>query len=160
MDLGTWVGIIIGIVVTAAFSVWAINDAREQVRRSVLLERNLTYLKLQNDLAWEILDPTDRGYRQEIANGLEAFVLLSRALDPDKSGDALREAAEKEALELADRLVADGFATWKPEMDREKLLTVMHQWKAQKSAVRAHQILEPQPKKPPIVRAWEFLRGK
>jgi hypothetical protein len=90
MNLGTWVGIVVGIVVTAGFSVWAINDARDQVRKSILLQRNLTYLKLQNDLAWEIVDPTDKAYRQEIANGLEAFVVFQRNLlqrkEPDGAG--------------------------------------------------------------------------
>jgi hypothetical protein len=145
MDAGTIWGIL-GIVGTAAFGIWAINDARKLVKKSVELQRNLAWRRVENELVWEFVDPTEKGYSREIVKALEEFTLLSKELDPRKRPEALKEAAEKEALAFAERLVANGYATWKRDFDRERLAQALSEWRAEKNAVRAHNLLKPNQK--------------
>lgn len=143
MDAGIELGLIgvgvgvVGILAAAGFSWWAINDARKQVREQTRIQRNLAWVKIQTDLMWLFINPTEKAHSKEIAKGLEEFALLSRALDPRKKPENLKAAAENEALETAEKLVRDGLATWKEDFDVEKVRQALHTWKAEKDAVRA-----------------------
>lgn len=142
MDAGEIWGVVLGvagIVVTAGFSIWAINDAREQVRRFIRTQRNLEWTKLQNEMVWLFVDPTDKSHTKEVATGLAVFALLANELDPDRSPEALREAAENEALELAEKLVHGGYATWNPQLDAQKVRERLNEWRIEKNKVRAKQ---------------------
>ncbi len=135
MDWGIVLGAA-GIVATAAFGVWAINDARKQVRGFVRTERNLAWTRVQNDLVWLFVDPTEKSHSKEIATGLAVFALLAKELSPEQTPENLKEAAENEALEMAEKLVAGGYATWKPEFDRQRVCQKLKEWKAEKDKVR------------------------
>lgn len=142
MDAGEIFGIILGaggIIATAGFGVWAINDARNQVRASVRTERNLAWTKVQNELVWLFVDPTDRSHTKEIATGLAVLALLAKELNPEKKPEALKEAAENDALEMAQQLVDGGYATWKPDLDTQKVRQRLSEWDAEKSKARAAQ---------------------
>jgi Mg/Co/Ni transporter MgtE len=145
MDAGAIWGIL-GIVGTAIFGIWAINDARKQVRKSVELQRNLAWVRVQNDLVWEFINPTDKAFSREIAKGMEEFALFSKEIDSRKKPEVLKEAAEKEALLFAEKLVTDGYATWKDDLDTQKVRELLQEWRAQKNAVRVQNLLEPKRK--------------
>lgn len=127
---------IAGIVVTAGFSVWAINDARKQVKEQTAIQRNVAWARIVNDLMWDFVDPTDKAYSREVTKGLADFVLLSKALDPCKNPDALRRAATYEAVRMAEKAVADGAGSWKPNLDLEGVQKALADWKAQKDSAR------------------------
>jgi len=127
----------VGILATAIFSIWAINDARKQVRQQAKVQRDVAWVKVQNDLVWLFVDPTDRAHSKEVVKGLSEFALLSKVLDPRKSPENLKRAAENEALDMAERLVAAGSATWKPDLDREKARSALSEWRAEKDVARA-----------------------
>jgi hypothetical protein len=126
-----------GIVATAAFGVWAINDAREQVRGFIRTERNLAWARIQNDLVWLFVEPTARSHSKEIATGLSVFAILAKELNPEQTPENLKEAAENEALEMAEKLVAGGYASWKPSLDKQRVSQKLKEWKAEKDKVRS-----------------------
>jgi tryptophan synthase beta subunit len=136
MDTETTVGIV-GVVATAGFSIYAINDARTQVRQLISVARGLAWEKVVTDLAWLFVEPTEKVYTREITKGLEEFSVLSRALDPQKKAEVLKDAAEHQALALADELVRGGGATWKSNLDVEKAKRVIEDWKAAKNVAHA-----------------------
>jgi len=136
MDWGIALGVV-GIVATAAFGVWAINDAREQVRGFISTERNLAWTRIQNDLIWLFVEPTAKSHSKEIATGLAVFALLATELNPEQTPENLKEAAENEALEMAEKLVAGGYATWKPDLDMQRVSQKLKEWKAEKAKVKA-----------------------
>jgi hypothetical protein len=140
MDLGIAFGAA-GIVATAGFGVWAINDARKQVRGFVRTERNLAWTRVQNDLVWLFVDPTSKSHSKEIATGLAVFALLAKELSPEQTRENLKEAAENEALEMAENLVASGYGTWKPELDMQRVSQKLREWKAEKGKVREREKL-------------------
>ena len=106
------------------------------MRGFICTERNLAWAKLQNDLAWVYVDPTDRSHPKEIAKASAVFALLAQELDPSRTPQELKEAADNEALEFAEKLVADGYATWKRDFDLQKIHQQLSDWKAKKNAVR------------------------
>lgn len=140
MDAGEIWGIAlgaVGVVATAGFSIWAINDARKQVRGSVRTQRNLAWIRVQNELVWLFVDPTDKTHSKEVATGLSEFALLARELNPDRKPKDLKEAADNEALQLAEQLVNGGYATWKPDLDLQKVQEKLNQWRAEKDNARS-----------------------
>lgn len=139
MGVDTILGII-GIAATAGVGIWAINDVRQQVHRLILMDRNLAWVRVQNDLVWLFVDPTDKAHGKEIAKGLGEFAVLARELDPQRIPEDLKTAAENEALEMAERLVADGYAKWKMDLDMKKVLQRLEEWKAQKSKSRVENL--------------------
>jgi len=145
MDTGTIIGIV-GIVIAAVFSVYAINDVRQQVRKLIEAQMHLAYGKLLSDLVWLFVDPRDKAHSREVAKGLQEFTALYRALDPQTELSDLKKAAEHEALQAADEMVTNGTATWKDGLDREEAQKILNEWKAQKNVVRVQKILEPKPK--------------
>jgi hypothetical protein len=140
MDAGEIWGIFLGaagIVATAGFGIWAINDAREQVRGFIRTERNVAWSRILNELVWLFVDPTDRSHSKEVATGLGVFALLAQELNPEQTPESLKEAAENEALQLAEQLVTGGYAVWKPGLDPEKVLQKLKEWETEKAKVRA-----------------------
>jgi len=135
MDWGIVLGAA-GIVATAAFGVWAINDARKQVRGFIRTERNLAWTRIQNDLVWLFVDPTAKSHSKETATGLAVFALLAKELNPERTHENLKEAAENEALEMAEKLVAGGYATWKPDLDMQRVSQKLKEWKSEKDKAR------------------------
>ena len=125
-----------GILATAVVGVWAINDARKQVREQTTIQRNLAWARIINDLMWDFVDPTDRAHSKDVTKGLADFVLLSKALDPRKNPDVLKSAAEYEAVCMAEKAVADGSASWKPNLDVEGVQKALQERKAQKDVAR------------------------
>jgi hypothetical protein len=136
MDTGTVVGGI-GILATAAFSIWASIDTRRQVRRLIRTQRDLAWVRVQNDLVWLFVDPTGKGHSKEIARGMGEYAVLAKELDPEATPDDLRKAANNEALEMAVMLVADGYGEWKEDLDMAKLREALAKYKAEKDDVRA-----------------------
>lgn len=136
MDWGIALGAA-GILATAALGVWAINDARKQVRGFIRTERNLAWTKIQNELIWLFVDPTEKSHSKEIATGLAVFALLAKELNPERTAENLKEAAENEALEMAEKLVAGGYAKWKPDLDMQRVSHKLKEWKAEKAKVKA-----------------------
>lgn len=139
MDAGEIWGIVLGaagILITAAFSICAIRDARDQVRGFIRTERNLAWTRIQNELVWLFVDPTDKSHTKEVATGLAVFAMLAQELDPQKTPSDLKEAAENEALELAEKLVSGGYATWKPDLDIGAVQQRLTCWRTAKNKVR------------------------
>lgn len=127
---------IVGILATAAAGVWAINDARKEVKEQTTLQRNLAWLRIKTDLVFLLINPTEKAYDKEITKGLDEFVHLSRALEPNKNPKALKGAAENDAIEMAEKLVSDGYASWKTGLDAQRVRETLQEWKQQKDTVR------------------------
>ncbi len=125
-----------GILATAGFGVWAINDARKAVKEQTILQRNLSWVRIKTDLVWQLIEPTEKAYDKEIARGLEEFILISTALDPNKNPKALKGAAENEGVEMAEKLVSEGYATWKVGLDAERVRKTLQEWREQKDIAR------------------------
>lgn len=140
MSIDTIIGIL-GIVITTVIAVYAIRDARKQVRQSIKLQRDLSYLRLANELVWQFVDPTDRTYSPEITKALHDFGLLAQTLNPEWTPNDIKEAAEREALLDARSRVKEGTAKWKPGIDMQHVNHLLEEWSAQKNVVRAERIL-------------------
>lgn len=125
-----------GVLATAAAAVWAINDARKQVKEQTSIQRNLAWAGIVNDLMWDFVDPTDKAHSREVTKGLSDFVLLSKALDPHKNPDTLKRTAEYEAARMAQKAVADGSATWKSSLDVRGVQDALREWKEQRGIAR------------------------
>jgi hypothetical protein len=127
MDPGSIIGIV-GIVITTIIAVYAIIDAREQVNGLISVERKRVFTRTRNDMVWLFVDPTELAHTPEIAKGLEEFNLISAALDPKWTPDLTQSVVNNEALVFAEKLVSEGYATWKPGWDMEKLKQTIHNW--------------------------------
>jgi hypothetical protein len=132
---------IIGTIVTTVVAVYAIRDARNLVKKGTELQRNISYLRLRNDLMWMFVDPTEDTYPSEIAKGFHDFDVLAKALNPKVKSEHLKEAAENEALQSAADLVAAGTFVWKQEIDVEEVNKRLAKWKADKSKVKVARLL-------------------
>jgi hypothetical protein len=139
MDVGSIIGIL-GIFITTGIAVYAILDVRKQVKGLLVVERNLAYAKILNDMSWLFVDPTDKAHSVEIAKGLEEFCLLAEVITPKRALGVHKETVEREALSLAKDLVENGAATWKSDLDLEKVKEELHGWQTEKNAVRIHKI--------------------
>src|ERR1700693_3480019 len=136
---GETIGIVIGIagiIITTAIAIYAMLDARNEVRKVIKIGRDLAYLKVKNDLTWEFIDPTESAYSVQIAKGLHDFWVLVQALDPNQTTETIRGVVEKEALEFAEELVKPGRATWKKGLSAEKARTQINIWRAEKNGER------------------------
>jgi hypothetical protein len=138
--LGLYLGIL-GIVITAAIAIYAILDARGQVKKSTELQRNIAYLRLKDDLMWMFVDPTDGTYPSAIAKAFHEFDLFAKALNPNVKSEVLKEAVENEALEFAAELVNKGTAVWKEELNLDAVNEKLSKWRADKNKVRAARLL-------------------
>jgi hypothetical protein len=128
MDTGSIIGIV-GIVITTIIAAYAICDVRKRVKGLIDLERKRVFTRIRNDMVWLFVNPTELAHSTEIAKGLEEFYVLSAALDPKQTADLTSEMVNNEALVFAEKLVNDGYASWKPGWDMEKLRRTIHDWK-------------------------------
>jgi sensor domain CHASE-containing protein len=122
-------------------SVWAILDVRAQVKELIRLERKRVFTKVRNDMVWLFINPTERAHTPEIAKGLEEFAVLSQALDPKQTADLTNHAMNNEALTFAEKLVKNGYATWKDGWNMEELKKTLHNWQTAINDVRMTNIL-------------------
>lgn len=139
MDAGSIIGFL-GILITTGIAIYAILDVRKQVNGLLVVERNLAYAKILNDMSWLFVDPTDKAHSVEIAKGLEEFCLLAQVINPKRAIGVHKETVEREALSLAKDLVENGAANWKSDLDLEKVKEALHGWQTEKNAVRIHKI--------------------
>jgi hypothetical protein len=139
MDMGSAIGIL-GILITTAVAVYAILDVRKQVKGLLVVERNLAYAKILNDMSWLFVDPTERAHSAEIAKGLQEFCLLAQVITPKRAMAVHKETVEKEALSVAKDLVENGAARWKSDLDVEKVKEELYKWQTEKNDVRIHRI--------------------
>jgi len=139
VDCGAIIGIA-GIVITTAIAIYAILDVRRQVKGLLKVQRGVACAKIINDMAWLFVDPTEKAHSAEIAKGLEEFCLLAQVITPESGVNVHKETVEKEALSLAQELVENGAATWKSELDKEKVKKELHGWQTEKNAARIAKI--------------------
>ncbi len=139
MDWGSIIGIA-GIVITTAIAIYAILDVRKQVKGLLIVQRGAAYAKIINDMAWLFVDPTEKAHSAEIAKGLEEFCLLAQVVTPEPGVNVHKEIVEREALSLAKELVENGAATWKSELDQDKVKKELHGWQTEKNAARISKI--------------------
>jgi hypothetical protein len=132
---------IIGTIATTVVAVYAIRDARNLVKKSTELQRNISYLRLKNDLMWMFVDPTEGTYSSEIAKGFHDFDVFAKALNPTVKSEHLKEATENEALQSAADLVAAGMFVWKKELNLDAVNKKLAQWAADKSKVKVARLL-------------------
>jgi hypothetical protein len=127
---------VFGILLTTAFAIYAINDVRREVKKVIKLGRDLAYLRVKNDVAWEFIDPTDDAFTPKIGLGLNEFGLLAQALNPDWTDEHIKTSVENESLQFAEKLVENNIATWKKDCDAEKVRSVIKSWQAEKNIER------------------------
>jgi len=139
MDAGTIVGII-GIVITTAIAVYAIQDVRKEVRKLILIDRNISFNHIVQDFAWLFVEPTGTGHTVEIAKGIEKFCMLANVLGSAKSAKSSKSIIEHEALATARELVASGCAKWKDDWDLEAVEKAVREWQNEKNAARVAKI--------------------
>ena len=130
----------IAALIALGVSIYGIRDVRDQVRLLIMLERNREYSKVAHTMIWEFVDPTANAVSVEIARGLHDFCILSQALEPTRSVTALRTTAENESLAMAEELVHQGSATWKPGIDVEQAKVMIIQWQNEKNSARLDKI--------------------
>jgi len=135
VDTGSIVGIV-GTIVTVAIAVYAILDVREQVRRLILIERNVAYTRIVQDFAWLFLEPTGTGHTPEISKGLAEFCMLAEVLDAAKTHAVSKTTVENESLATAKDLVAAGYAKWKDDWDVEAVEKTLREWQNEKNSAR------------------------
>jgi hypothetical protein len=135
-----WVALVVA-VIGVGISLLAILDVRTQIKELIGLERKRVFTKIRNDMVWLFVNPTEHSHSSEIAKGLEEFALLSMALDKKQTPDLTNHAVNNEALLFADKLVKNGYATWKLGWDGDKLKQAMHDWQSAINANRLENIL-------------------
>jgi len=126
---------------TTGVAIYAIWDARSQVKKTIKLQRDLAYLKIKNDTVWEFIDPTESTHSSEIAKGLHEFGLLAQALNPEWSPETIKSAVENETLQFAEELVKTGKASWKAGLDLQKVRRAIDDWRADKNGERVRRIM-------------------
>jgi len=142
MDIVGVAGLIVGVIglLVGGAALWVavhgIRDVRKLMRELVTIERNRAYTEILHRLVWEFVDPTDKALSKEIAQKMQEFTLLARAVDEDLTLDDAQELANKETLAYAQMLVDGGYGTWKADMDPERAQTLLQKWQADKNAVR------------------------
>jgi hypothetical protein len=120
---------------------YAILDNKKQIRRMIILDRNRAYAKVLNDMSWLYIDPTDIAHTPEIANGLKQFCMIAQDADPGWTDEICKSVVENESLQLAEMLVASGYAIWKDGLDVSKANAKLLTWKSDKNRERIHILL-------------------
>jgi malate synthase len=139
VDILGIVGLVVGIIglVVAIAALWVaaygIRDVREQVHMLLTTERNRAYTKILHKLVWEFVDPTEKALSAEIAQMMQEFTLLARAVDPTMSLDDAQVQANNETITYAQMLVDGGYGTWKPDTDPDKVRSVLASYQAGKN---------------------------
>lgn len=128
-------------VLTTGVAVYAIWDTRKAAKKMIQLRRDLAYLKIKNDMAWEFIDPTEMAHSPQIAKGLHGFGLLAQALNPECTPETIKSAVENEALEFAEELVNAGRAAWKAGLDPERVRQANNGWRTEKNLERVKRMM-------------------
>jgi hypothetical protein len=134
LDFVGLAGLIVGLAALVV-AVYGIRDVREQVRLLVELERNLAFSRVLHEMVWRFVDPTKEVSEAQAGLGeMHQYTMLARVTEPDKTLDAVQEAASKEVLSLAETYVSHGLATWKPNMDENAIREIVKSWQGEKNA--------------------------
>ncbi len=133
MDFVGLAGLIVGLA-ALGIAIYGIRDVREQVRLLVGLQRNLAFSTLLNKMAWRFVDPTKDTSEERTVAEMQQYTMLARVLEPKKTLDSVQEAASKDVLWLAQELVSRGHATWKPDMDENKIREIVKSWQSEKNS--------------------------
>jgi chromosome condensin MukBEF complex kleisin-like MukF subunit len=140
MDIIGVAGLVVALIALWV-AVYGIRDVRKLVRELVTMERNRAFTQILHLLVWEFVDQTDKALSAEIAQKMQEFTLLARAVDEDLTLAAAQEQANQEALTYAQMLVDNGYATWKTDMDPNRARALLEKWQADKNAVRVAKML-------------------
>ena len=132
-------------VVALAVGIYAIKDVRKLVRRYVIEEqRNAVYAEAVHWLCWDFIDPLPLRdmYTPEIAILMQRFAMLQKALDPNRTDQASKEAIEYGALETASGIVDTQKAEWKQDLDMEKVKAMLNGWRDEKAKARVANVFK------------------
>jgi len=140
MDANLWVDVASNVVMLSV-AIYAIRDTRKQALKTIFLERNRSYARVRNDMAWLFIDPTDVAQSSEIAKGLEEFCITAQAAEPKWTIEDLKGAVENEALHFADTLVKSGYGTWKVGLDLTGAEQRLLNWQTDKNRERIQNLL-------------------
>jgi len=128
-------------VITLTVAVYAILDTRKQTQRMVRLERDRSYMKVRNDMAWIRLDPTPEGETSGIANGLEEFCATAIAVEPTWAIKEIGTAVRNNSLAFAETLVEKGYANWKPNVNLKDVEKTLNSWRTDSNRDRIQNLL-------------------
>ncbi len=134
MDIVGVVGLVVGIAALIV-AIYGIRDVRDQVRMLVTIERNSAYTRILHRLVWEFVDPTEKALSRDIAQAMQEFTLLARAVNPKMTLNDAQAEANNETLTYAQMLVDGGYGTWKAEMDPGRAKAQLQKWQVDKNAV-------------------------
>jgi hypothetical protein len=141
-------GLIVGIIgllvaiVALLVAIYGIRDVREQVHMLLTTERNRTYTKILHKLVWQFVDPTPLALSEEIAQRMQEFTILARAVNPKMTLDDAQKEVNNETLTYAKMLVDSKYGTWKKDMDPERAQAILEQWNADKNAARVAKMFD------------------
>jgi hypothetical protein len=139
MDMIGVAGLVVGIA-ALLFAIYGIRDVREQVRRLIRLERNLIWAKVLREEVWRLVDRTDEVRRAQSSSNVHEFAIIVRELNPKESLDSVQEYANHEIVGLAKEYVAHGLATWREDVDKDKVLEILKEWQNEKNAAKLQEI--------------------
>jgi hypothetical protein len=131
-EIVSWVGFVIG-VIALALTVYAVYDARKMVRRALELQRNLSYTEALNQLVYDFVEQSAGSLEW---THLHKFVIFQRELEPTRTLDSSQLAATYEALWVANELVTKGMASWRPDIDVDKVRDELKKWQNEKNNAR------------------------
>jgi chromosome condensin MukBEF complex kleisin-like MukF subunit len=140
MDIIGVTGLIVALIALWV-ALYGIRDVRKLVRELVTMERNRAFTQVLHRLVWQFVDPTDKALGAEIAQKMQEFTMLARAVDEDLTLDAAQEQANHEALTYAEMLVDVGYASWKTDMDPDRARELLEKWQANQNAARVAKML-------------------
>ena len=141
MDVTLWVDVFSNLLMLGV-AIYAIRDTRKQALKTIFSERNRSYSRVRNDMAWLYIDPTDSAQNSEIAKELEEFCFTALEAEPGKwTIEDLKGAVENESLHYADTLVKNGYAIWKKELSIAAVEQRLLNWQADKNKERIGNLL-------------------
>jgi hypothetical protein len=133
MDFIGLAGLIVGILALLV-AIYGIRDVRDQVRLLVSLQRNLAFSELLHKMVWRFVDPTKETSEERAMAEMHRYIMLTEILEPNKTLESIQEAAHKEVYSLAQELVKQGHATWKRDMDENKIREIIKSWQSEKNS--------------------------
>jgi hypothetical protein len=132
-----WIGLsaLVAGIAALVVAIYGVYDVRKHVKLLVTIDRNSAYTRILHRLVWEFVDPTDKALNREIAQAMQEFTLLARAVNPEMTLNDAQAEANHETLTYAQMLVDGGYGKWKTEMDPDRAKVQLHKWQADKNAV-------------------------
>jgi hypothetical protein len=123
-------------VLTSIIAIVAILDVRKRMRDLIELQREAAWVRTANEMVWEFVDPAVEVHGKELSKALAEYTVFTQALNPQRTANASKEAAQYESLALANRMVRDRKAVWKPGFDAAQIEKMLEEWEAKKDLVR------------------------